>query len=156
MKMILALFALLIAIIGGIVFFQSDLRKNMPFFGKSETATINNQTFTLLVAKTPKEKEVGLSEKTTFPQNSGMLFTFDQPDYYSFWMKNMKIAVDIIYINKDKIVSIIENAEPPKSQDQNLPIYKPDEPADKVLEINAGLSKKYGFKKGDSVKFENL
>lgn len=156
MKMILALFALLLAIVFGIVFFQSDLRKNIQFFEKSPSATINNQTFTLLVAKTPQEKETGLSEKTTLAENSGMLFVFDKADYYSFWMKTMKIPIDIIYINKDKIVTIIENAEPPKSQDQNLPIYKPDEPADKVLEINAGLSKKYGFKKGDFVKIENL
>ena len=156
MKMILALFALLLAIVAGIVFFQSDLRKSMQFFERSPTATINNQAFTLFVAKTPQEKEIGLSEKTSLAENSGMLFVFDKVDYYSFWMKTMKIPIDIIYINKDKIVTIIENSQPPKSLSENLPIYKPDEPADKVLEINAGLSKKYGFKKGDFVKIENL
>lgn len=156
MKMIIALFALLLIIVGGIVFFQGDLRKNMPFFSKQPTATINNRAFTLLISKSPKEKEIGLSEKTSLPQNSGMLFIFDNVDYHSFWMKNMKIPVDIIFINKDKIVTIIENAQPPKSPEDNLQIFRPDEKADKVLEINAGLSKKYGFKKGDHLKIENL
>ncbi|MBI2431126.1 MAG: DUF192 domain-containing protein [Candidatus Levybacteria bacterium] len=158
MKMVLLLFGLLLAVVFGIVFFQSDLKKNLPFpfFEKNPTLTIKNHTFTILVAKTPQEKEVGLSEKTSLPQNSGMLFPFEKADYYSFWMKNMKISVDIIYINKDKIVTIIENAQAPKSPEDNLQIFRPDEPADKVLEINAGLSKKYGFKNGDGVKIENL
>ncbi len=154
--MILALFALLLAIIGGIVFFQSDLRKNIPFFAKTPIATINNQKFNLLVAKTAKEQEIGLSEKTSLPENTGMLFLFEKPDYYAFWTKTMKIPVDIIYINKNKIVTIIENAAPPKSPDETMPIHRPEEPSDKVLEINAGLSQKYGLKKGDEVKIENL
>lgn len=154
--MILALFALLLIIIGGIVFFQGNLGKNMPFLIRQPTATINNRVFTLIIAKTPKEKEIGLSEKTILAENSGMLFIFDQPDYHSFWMKNMKITVDIIYINNDKIVTIIENAQAPKSPEDNLQIFRPDEKVDKVLEINAGLSQKYQFKKGDYVKIENL
>lgn len=155
MKMILALFALLLAIIGGIAFFQSDLRKNIPFFGKNPTITISNQKISLIVAKTVKEKEVGLSEKTSLPQDSGMIFVFDNADQYPFWMKNMKFPIDIIYINQNKIVNIFDNLQP-VSKDETPPIIRPDEPADKVLEINAGLSNKYGFKKGDEVKIENL
>lgn len=158
MKLILGLFALLLAIVFGIFYFQNNFKFNLtlPFFGKSPTATIQGHTFTLTVAKSPEEKQTGLSKKTSLAQDSGMLFPFDTPDYYSFWMKNMQIAIDIIYINNDHIVTIFENLQPPKSQDENLSIYKPDEPADKVLEINAGLSEKYGIKKGDQVTFTNL
>ncbi len=157
MKIILALFALLLAIIAGIAFIQTNPKNiSFPFFTKTPTATINNQKFTLLIAKTAQEKEIGLSEKTSLPQDTGMLFSFGQSDYYSFWMKNMKIPIDIIYINKNKIVTMYENLQPPKSQDESLPILKPDEPSDTVLEINAGLSKKYSFKKGDTVKLDNL
>ena len=155
--MILALFALLLAIVGGIAFFQKGDWKNIPIpFTKTPTATIDNQKFTLLVAKSAKEKEVGLSDKTSLPQDTGMLFHFEQPDYYSFWMKNMKIPIDIVYINKNHIVTIFQNAQPPKSDQEALTIFKPEEPADTVLEINAGLSQKYNFKKGDGVKIENL
>lgn len=156
MKVILGLFALLLAVVFGILFFQGNFKKNIPFpFGtKTPTATIQTHTFKLTAAKTPKEQQVGLSEKTSLPQDEGMLFTFGKPDYYSFWMKNVKFPIDIIYINKNRIVTIIDNAQPPKSAEESLPIYKSDGPADTVLEINAGLSKKYGFKKNDEVKID--
>lgn len=158
MKIIFGLFALLLLIVFGIAYFQGSpkLGFSLPSFGKSPTAKIQNQTFKLLLTKTPKEKEIGLSEKTSLPQDTGMLFSFDKADFYSFWMKNMKISIDIIYINKNKIVTIFENVPAPKSADENLSIYKPEEVADKVLEINAGLSQKYGIKKGDEVTFVNL
>ena len=85
-----------------------------------------------------------------------MLFPFEKADYYSFWMKNMKFPIDIIYINKNHIVTIHQNIKPPKTKEESLPIYKPEDPSDTVLEINAGLSEKYKFKKGDTVKTENL
>lgn len=156
MKLIFALFAILLAIVGGIAYLQTNTGTFSIPFNKSKTATINDQKFNIVVAKTPQEKETGLSGKDSLPQGDGMLFPFDQPDYYSFWMKNMKFPIDILYINDNKIVTIIEDAQPPKSKDEVLPIYKPDEPADSVLEINAGLSKKYNIKKGDTVKLENV
>ena len=158
MKLILGLFALLLAIVFGIFYFQGNFKNgfSLPFFGKSATVTIQGHVFNVTVAKTPQEKETGLSQKTSLAQDSGMLFPFDTPDFYSFWMKNMKIAIDIIYINKDHVVTVFDNLQPPKSPDENLSIFKPDEPADKVLEINAGLSQKFGIKKGDKVTFQNL
>ncbi len=156
MKVIIALFALLLLIVGGIVFLQSNqIGISLPFT-KTATATINNHKFVLLIAKSAKEKEIGLSEKTALPQDTGMLFPFEKADYYSFWMKNMKISIDIIYINKNKIVAIYENLKPPATNQENIPIFKPEEVSNAVLEINAGLSKKYNFKKGDEVKIENL
>lgn len=157
MKKVLLVFGLLLVIIGGIVLLQNYLKtKNFISFNKTAKITINNHTFELKVAKSGQEKEIGLSETNSLPENQGMLFIFDKPDYYSFWMKNMKIPIDIIYINNDQIVSIENNAQPAKNSDENPIIYTPTEPSDKVLEINAGLSEKYSFKKGDKVKYENL
>lgn len=158
MKKVLALFALLV-----IVFLAISLMRNYPNnnpftlpFTKTAIATIGNHKFNLLLAKSDKEREVGLSEKSSLLKDSGMLFLFDRPDYLSFWMKNMKFSIDIIYIKNKRIITIVRNAQPPKSPQTSLVIYKPDEPADTVLEINAGLSEKYQFKKGDEVKLENL
>ena len=67
----------------------------------------------------------------------------------------MKLPIDIIYINNDQIVTIQSNVLPPKEEESPI-VYIPTEPSDKVLEINAGLSEKYGFKKGDVVKIKNL
>ncbi len=159
MKVVFLLFGLLFALLLGIMFFQNNqknLNIKIPFSKSSPTATINKQAFTLLVAKTPKETQIGLSDKTSLPEKEGMIFIFEKADQYSFWMKNMKFPLDIIYIRDNKIVTIIENAQPPKNKDDNPPILRPDEPADKVLEINSGLSKKYGFKKGDEITIKGL
>ena len=121
---------------------------------KNPNVTINQKTFYVDIAKSDSEHEKGLSIYNKIPVNRGMIFLFNKPDYYSFWMKNMKFSIDIIYIRDDKIVDIFQNVSLPKSSYENLPIIKPEEKADMVLEINSGLSNKYNFKKGDSVKIK--
>lgn len=119
---------------------------------KTPQIAINNHIFNLEITKTEKEKEIGLAKYKNIPQNFGMLFPFGKPDYYSFWMKNMKFTIDIIFIRNNKIVTIFKNASPPKSNNELLPIYRSQNLSDTVLEINAGLSDKYNFKTGDLVK----
>lgn len=123
---------------------------------KTPTATINNHSFRLYLAKTPQEKEVGLSKYDTIPQDSGMLFLFERPSFYAFWMKDMKFPIDIIFISKNRIVTIYSSVKPPKTSNQILSAFYPLESANMVLEINANLSNKYGFKNGDIVKINNL
>lgn len=159
MKKVLLAFAILLLIIGGLYFIQNNFLKGerkLSFFKKSSTIIIGDQNFKVTVVSSQQELEIGLSKTNSLPQDQGMLFLFKKPDYYSFWMKNMKIPIDIIYINNDTIVTIIDNAQPPKNNNENLIIYTPIEPSNKVLEIQAGLSKKYNFKNGDKIKYENL
>lgn len=161
MKQIFGLFAILLILIIGTIISQNylqnrDSNNSINSRSKTPTATINNHTFKLEVAKTQKEKGVGLSTKSTLEQNVGMLFPFDKPGYYPFWMKNMKFPIDIIFIRNGRIVTIHKNIKPPRNPNENPPIYNSKEPADIVLEINAGLSEKYKFKRGDIVKLENV
>ena len=152
MKKVLLVFALLLVIAAGVLIVQNYLKTEEFFLlKKTPTITINNQTFELNVANSQEEREVGLSKTRSLPERQGMIFIFDKPDYYSFWMKNMTIPIDIIYINKDKIVTIHKNAQPPINQTESLIIYSSTQPSDKVLEIQAGLSEKYNFKKDDKV-----
>lgn len=120
----------------------------------SPTATINNHTFNILIAKTEEERQIGLSKHSSLDKDKGMLFIFDKPSYYRFWMKDMKFSIDIIFIKDGKISKIVENAPTPK--DDELNIYISQEPVDKVLEINAGISKKEKFKIGQEVDFKNI
>ena len=119
---------------------------------KTPTATINNYTFKLEIAKTQQQKEIGLSKKKALEKNAGMLFRFEKTGYYPFWMKNMQFPIDIIFIKNNRIVTIHKDVKPPKGLNENLSIYNSSEPADTVLEINAGLSEKYNFKEGNEVK----
>ena len=113
---------------------------------------IDNIKIYVDVARTQNEQERGLAIYNSLPVNRGMIFPFSSSDYYAFWMKDMKFSNDIIYIDKNKIVDIFENVLPPISADEALPVYRPRDRADMVLEINSGLSKKYNFKIGESVK----
>ncbi|MBI4078979.1 MAG: DUF192 domain-containing protein [Candidatus Levybacteria bacterium] len=156
MKIILALFALLVAVVAAIPFSQNYLKNNPNPFAKKSTATIKDRTFQLLLAKTPEQQQIGLSEHKSFPKDQGMLFIFASADYHPFWMKNMKIPIDMLFIKENKIVTIYDNVQPAVEGDNNPPIYRPQKEANRVLEINAGLSKEYDIKIGDEVRFENL
>lgn len=142
-RIIFILFCLIISLI---------LISNLPLEKKSPIITINNKTFNVDVAKTEEERIKGLSIYNKLPLDKGMVFDFGKKDYYSFWMKNMKFPIDIIYIKDNKIVEIFKNVPQPKSEQEILPVITPKYPADTVLEINAGLSDKYNFNINDSVK----
>ncbi|KKQ35484.1 MAG: hypothetical protein US51_C0004G0007 [Microgenomates group bacterium GW2011_GWA2_37_6] len=142
---------------GVVVIFAIVIVMTLILNGKKSTrVTVNDQKFNVTVAKTDKEQQVGLSNRKQLSKNQGMLFIFKDPDYYSFWMKDMKFPIDIIYISGDKVVTVIENAKPPSSSNENLAIYQPEEKSDKVLEVNAGAANKYKVKKGTTIKIENL
>ena len=145
MRKIILILIVVITFIMFLVANFSIVKKNTP------SVSIKNKTFYVDIAKTDQEKGEGLSIYDKLPSANGMLFIFEKPDYYSFWMKNMKFAIDIIYIKDNKITDIYKDVPPPKSKNEFLPIIKPKEQSDTVLEINAGLCDKYNFKKGDSV-----
>lgn len=156
MKKLFGAFIFLILIVIFAAYTQTG--KPIPFLNISGTvpqkAVIDGHSFSLLIAQTDQEHETGLSGKDRLPQNQGMLFLFKQPASQTFWMKGMKFPLDIIYIDtNNKIVSIFKNLENPTPFDPTIRTVTPTQPANKVLEINAGLSDKYSFKVGDEVKF---
>ena len=133
----------------------TTLLKGNPPFKTTQKATVDNHTFKVNVAQTEKEKEIGLSDTKSLPDDYAMVFPFDQAGYYYFWMKNMKFSIDIIYIKDGKIVKIFTNVPTPQNN-QPPKIYVSGSPADKVLEIKAGLSDKYKIKEGDLVTLQNI
>lgn len=137
--------------------FTNVATQNSSSQGKpAATARINNQTYYIYVARTEEEKQRGLSGRESLPTDEGMLFIFDTRDRHSFWMKEMNFPIDIIFIDGDTIVSISENAQPPadNADTGDLQVYSPTEPADKALEVNAGLAKKHNLKPGDKVQIK--
>ena len=80
--------------------------------------------------------------------------SFEKPDFYPFWMRNMQFPIDIFFIHNNRIVTLFENVQPPTPQTGDIPLYKPDEPASAVIETSAGLAKKYNLKVGDEIKID--
>jgi uncharacterized membrane protein (UPF0127 family) len=104
------------------------------------------------IADEEPERSIGLAKYDTLAENEGMLFVFGAKTPVHFWMKNMKFAIDMIFIADNKIVSISENAAPePGVADSGLKLYSPTEPVNYVLEVNAGFVEKNNIKIGDSV-----
>lgn len=108
---------------------------------------INKQIFFVELAKTPEKQRQGLGGRVKIKEKEGMLFDFGKYSEYSFWMKDMKFDLDIFWINEGKIVYIAKNVS-----HESLETINPQIMADKVLEINSGLTDKYNLKIGDSVK----
>jgi hypothetical protein len=123
---------------------------------KQASVQINNTIYSVKSAISSTEQIQGLMYIEQMPEDEGMLFIFKEDAERSFWMKNMLIPLDIIYINSNnKIVSISRNAVPCTVTDKNqtkCPSYKSEKPAKYVLEINAGESLKQGFNVNDNVK----
>ena len=103
------------------------------------------QTIDVEFAKNDMERSLGLMYRSSMDEHQGMWFIFPEEAPRSFYMRNTEIPLDIIYLDKDKkVVSIAKNARP--YDETSLPSEKP---AMYVLEINGGLSDKWGIEKGD-------
>lgn len=143
--------AAIVFILGGWLVFKPDNSQDY-FAGGEETAVyleIGETRINLDIADTPQERNTGLSGKETLPEGRGMFFVFESPDFYQFWMKDVKFAIDIIWISQDwEIISIDQNVLP-----SSYPVlFKPAEPALYVLEVNSGFALKNQISVGDRVK----
>lgn len=124
------------------------IKQSFPVSQKPDVK-IDGHIFYVLIAKTLMQKTTGLGNRKYLHSDQGMLFPFKTAGNYGFWMKNMEFGLDIIYINKNKIINIYTLSKP--LSNQNLETVFPSSPANNVLEINQGLAKKYKLKIGDDV-----
>ncbi|MBD3415447.1 MAG: hypothetical protein GF421_13600 [Candidatus Aminicenantes bacterium] len=104
------------------------------------------------LAVTDQERQLGLMFRDAINEDQGMLFIFERESVHSFWMKNMKISIDILWLDKDKRIVHIEKNVPP-CQTQDCPSYDPGVLSKYVLEIKAGLAEEYELKLYDKVDF---
>ena len=104
---------------------------------------IGNKTYNLLVATTEEEKERGLMYIESLDPDEGMLFDYsDEPQAeLSFWMKNVEIPLDIIFVNQDGVVISVRQGVP-NSEEY---ITESSEFISCVIEVNANS----GIKAGD-------
>jgi len=120
-----------------------------------EKAIINGHTIRLELAVTETEKEKGLGYRDSLATDWGMLFVYNHPERYGFWMKGMRFPLDFIWINGNKVADLSDHIPPPVSDTAQPVSLAPSAPADKVLEVNAGVIDRIGVKIGDLVQFSN-
>jgi uncharacterized membrane protein (UPF0127 family) len=94
----------------------------------------------------------GMQFRNSIAPDRGMLYAHRIPGKYGYWMYQTLIPLDMIWMDpKNKVVEIVENAPPCKTPASQCPHYGGNEVAQYVLELGAGMVKKYGVKVGDTI-----
>jgi len=127
------------------IFLRSKVTHIRIFFPDGKTIIAD-------LAKTEEERTLGLMFRNTLNDDQGMLFVFEEEEFYSFWMKNMNFAIDILWLDRQKRIVHIERNVPPCKKEP-CPTYTPDFPAKYVLELKAGSIEKWKLKLYDRIDF---
>jgi uncharacterized membrane protein (UPF0127 family) len=106
--------------------------------------TIGAKMFTLEIADTDATREHGLMKRDSMPADHGMIFVFDQDAPRSFWMKNTRIPLDIIFV--DSSGKIVSTASMKPYDWTGIPSKGP---AKYAIELNQGVVDQLGVKAGD-------
>jgi len=113
---------------------------------------IDGKEFDVEVADTLLARQQGLSGREELGEDEGMLFVFTRTAVHGFWMKDMLIPIDIIWIQGEEVIGFDTEIYPePGVSAMNLTIYKPPAPVNFVLEVPAGTVERNGIQVGDSV-----
>lgn len=116
-----------------------------------EQIKINDAVIDVEIVRSSKEIIKGLSFRESLDENKGMLFIFDEPGRYNFWMKDMGFSLDILFISEDlKIIQII-SVDP--CLGDFCESYSPEGDFKYVLEAKKGFSIDKGVKEGYLVEF---
>lgn len=137
---------------------QKDRSNLSNLFNKDPVASLDSEAVVIIndfelnveIADDSSERSTGLMYRESLPSNSGMLFIFPREGIYSFWMKNTKIPLDIIWIDKSfQVVHIEQDAQP--CLELVCKKYISQESASYVLETNAGWVKRAEVEIGSRV-----
>lgn len=112
----------------------------------------NGTTIQLEVAQTDEQQAKGLMYRPALPDNRGMLFPLGSPQFIRFWMKNVPVPLDMVFL-QNGVVKYIEASAPP-CPSEPCPNYGTNVPIDTVIELRAGRAAELKLRKGDRVKIE--
>lgn len=154
------IFAFILLVMGGGFVFLSWGQKNdpilLPYLPQGSylpVVRIGEAGVKVYVANTPETHQRGLSIFDTLPPGTGMFFIFDKDDVYGIWMKDMKFAIDIIWVDAEgRIVDMREHATP-----ESYPhVFTPRAPARYVLEVVSGFIEQRSITPADFVDFSGV
>ena len=127
-----------------------------------ETGDLNSQVITLpgggqiraQVVMTQGEMESGMKFREALPQGRGMLFVHTKPAPYVYWMSNVKVPLDIIFMDSSRrIVEISADTPPCTKKPAECPVYGGHNSEQFVLELRAGEAQRLGLRRGHTLAF---
>ncbi|MCR4325886.1 MAG: DUF192 domain-containing protein [Patescibacteria group bacterium] len=114
-----------------------------------DTVQLKGQTIRVAIVDTPDLRAKGLGGRESLARDEGMLFVFPESGIYGFWMKDMRFAIDILWLSRDgDIVYMVQNVSP----DTYPQDFTPDKEAVYVLELPSGWVSEYNVRIGDHVR----
>jgi len=109
--------------------------------------------FSVEIADDSVERARGLMYRDAMPKGAGMLFVYDRPQAVSFWMRNTRIPLDMIFIRADGHVAHVHSNARPMDE---TPIPGGSDDILMVLEINGGLAGRLGIDQGAELRHPAL
>jgi uncharacterized protein len=126
-----------------------------PVSGCAGTATswveLRGERYVVEVADDPASRARGLMFRDALPPGHGMLFIHDIEEPQAFWMKNTRIALDILYFDRRLRLVSLSAQVPPCDRGDRCPVYPSVQPALYTLELNAGEAGRLGVQAGDEL-----
>ena len=104
--------------------------------------------YSVEVADDDAERARGLMFRDVLPEGHGMLFIHEREEPQAYWMKNTRIALDILYFDSHLKLVSQQRDVPPCSAGNQCPPYPSKAPARYVPELNAGEAARLGLYDG--------
>lgn len=105
--------------------------------------------------RTPQEMMRGMMFRDELKPNRGMLFSHGAPGNYPYWMYQVKIPLDIVWLDSGRRIVEISAQTPPcdKGPASKCPHYGGNAEALFVVELAGGVAAKHRLKVGDLLIF---
>jgi uncharacterized membrane protein (UPF0127 family) len=114
---------------------------------------LKGKRFAIEIADDDAERARGLMFRDELPADHGMLFVHDREEPQAYWMKNTRVALDILYFDAKRRLVSVQRRVPPCSGGDRCPPYPSEGSVLYVLELNAGAADTLGVAKGDELHF---
>jgi len=114
----------------------------------------NGQKIRAEVEISPIDMQKGMMFRDALPRGRGMLFIHEKPGLYPYWMYQVRIPLDMIWMDANhRIVEISADTPPCKTKASQCPNYGGHQQAQYVLELGGGEAKRLGLQVGDFLDF---
>lgn len=114
-----------------------------------ETADVilTGEQFQVELALSREEKQQGLMHRDRLPEGTGMLFIYATSQPTSFWNKNVRFSIDILYFDENQALLRADTHVPPCPHSA-CPVYRTAQPVKYVLELPAGTRERLDLQPG--------
>jgi len=127
---------------------EKESRVSDTFPNEFTIVATKTEQITYEAVLTEEKRVKGLSGRESVPINYGMLFVFSEPSLYGFWMKDMLVPIDILWLSDTGVILQIDSQVKPETYPK---VFYPSVPVSLVLEMAGGEANRKGFAVGTTL-----